>query len=92
MDQGQQHEAPLLAAIHSQHVDIARCLADAQADVQKTSSDGMTPLHAAAAQGHLPMVEFLAKAKASADAYALSRGGRPSVTALGGEPWTVRQL
>ena len=67
VDQGQQHEAPLLAAIHSQHVDIARCLADAQADVQRTSSDGMTPLHAAAAQGHLPMVEFLVKAKASAD-------------------------
>jgi ankyrin repeat protein len=50
---------PLFIAAYNGHLEMARALLEAGADVNKANSNDCTPLYAAAKEGHLEMVRLL---------------------------------
>jgi ankyrin repeat protein len=59
---------PLIAAAEGGHLDVARLLVEAGADVNRSDASGFTPLMGAARAGHPGMVRFLLKRGARPDA------------------------
>ena len=59
--------APLLIASERGHLEVARLLLDAKANIDKAKNDGTTPLLIAAENGHLEVARLLLDAKANID-------------------------
>eukprot|EP01049_Picozoa_sp_SAG25_P009718 SAG25_NODE_990_length_4387_cov_3.395989_3_plen_182_part_00 len=75
------------------HVDVARRLIAAQADVNAATSRGLTPLFLATEHGHTSAVELLLKQKADVHLAHLSTGATPLfVASERGYTWIVGRL
>ena len=58
---------PLFVAAHRGHLEVARLLLHAKANMEKAKNDGDTPLSIAAHRGHLEVARLLLDAKADKD-------------------------
>ena len=53
------HDSTALGLLQNGHLEVVKALLAAQADVNKASNDGETPLHWASNEGHLEVVKAL---------------------------------
>ena len=79
-------------ATHHGHVEVARMLVEAGADVEALAADGATPMHIAAQNAHLEVVRTLVEAGADVEAQK-ARGSRPMhIAAAHGQVDAMRTL
>lgn len=84
-----QDESPLMMASLKGHLELARKLIERGADVNKT---GWTPLHYAATNGHLPVIELLLEQHAYIDAESPNGSTPLMMAAHYGTPAAVKLL
>ncbi|TPX38093.1 hypothetical protein SmJEL517_g00123 [Synchytrium microbalum] len=87
-------ETCLVNAAKAGYFDIVKALVEGGADVDLTTTDGMTPLHAACSQSNVEVIKYLLEKNPKNAALATQNGFTPLITAItnDGTDKTVRAL